>query len=182
MVTAFARNASKVGFQHDNLSIFVGDALDPISVDKAVQGHDAVLCSLGAGMKGIVRSEGTKNIIHAMEQADVHRLICQSTLGIGDSRNNLNLFWKYFMFGLLLRKAYKDHIKQEQFVSASELDWTIVRPGEFTDGAQIGQYRHGFSGKDHTPELKISRADVANFMLKQISDETYLHKTPSLSY
>ena len=181
-VTAFARDASKIGVQHPNLVITVGDALDSLTVEKAVQGHDVVLCSLGAGMQGVVRSEGTKNIIHAMEQADVHRLICQSSLGVGDSRGNLNLFWKYIMFGLLLRQAYKDHIIQEKFVSQSELDWTIIRPGEFTDGAHTGHYRHGFSGTDHTPKLKISRADVADFMLKQINDETYLYKAPGLSY
>jgi len=181
-VTTFTRDASKVGVQNEHVNIIVGNVLDPISVDDAVTGHDVVLCSLGAGMKGVVRSEGTKNIIHAMQQSGVKRLICQSSLGVGDSKSNLTLFWKYFMFGLLLRKAYKDHFYQEQYVSQSELDWTIVRPGEFTDGDHTGQYQYGFSPAERSLKLKVSRADVADFMLKQISDKTFLYKTPGLSY
>ena len=86
------------------------------------------------------------------------------------------------MFGLLLRPAYADHISQESYVTQCRLDWTIVRPAAFTDGERTGQYRHGFSGTDKTTKLKISRADVADFMLKQLTDEMYLHKTPGLSY
>lgn len=183
MVTAFARDPVRVDIKHANLQVIQGDVLDhPASVEKAVQGHDAVLCSLGAGRKGAVRSEGTRNIIHAMEKASVRRFICQSTLGVGDSRDNLSFFWKHIMYGLLLRPAYADHVSQENHVKKSHLDWTIVRPGAFTDGERTGQYRHGFRGTDKTTKLKISRADVADFMLKQLTDDAYLHKTPGLSY
>ena len=181
-VTAFARDINKVDIKHDNLQLFQGDAMDPASVEKAVQGQETVLCSIGAGRKGKVRSEGTLNIINAMEKAGVRRLICQSTLGVGDSRGNLNFFWKYIMFGLLLRPAYADHVNQENYVRQSNLDWIIVRPGAFIDGKLTGQYRHGFAGTDKTTKLKISRADVADFMLKQLTDDIYLHKTPGLSY
>ena len=92
MLTAFARDPVRVDIKHANLQVIRGDVLDPASVEKAVQGHDAVLCSLGAGRKGAVRSEGTRNIIHAMEKAGVRRFICQSTLGVGDSRDNLSFF------------------------------------------------------------------------------------------
>jgi putative NADH-flavin reductase len=64
----------------------------------------------------------------------------------------------------------------------SRLDWTIVRPGAFTDGPRTGRYRHGFGPADKAISHKISRADVAEFMLKQLSDPTYLRKTPALSY
>ena len=183
-VTAFARDATKVDSKHDNLQVAQGDVMDPASMEQAVQGQEAVLCSLGAGRKltGRVRSEGTRNIISAMEKVGVRRFICQSTLGAGDSRGNLNFYWKYLMFGLLLRSMYADHARQESYVKQSPLDWTIVRPGSFTDGERTGQYRHGFPATDKTTKLKISRADVANFMLKQLTDDTYLHKTPGLSY
>jgi putative NADH-flavin reductase len=62
------------------------------------------------------------------------------------------------------------------------LDWTIIRPGAFTDGPKTGKYRHGFPGTDRSLTLKISRADVADFMLRQLTDGAYLHKTPGLSY
>jgi putative NADH-flavin reductase len=181
-VSAFARNPAKLELEHANLTAVQGDALDSTSVKRAVHGQDAVLCSLGAGAKGAARSEGTRNIIRAMEKAGVSRFVCLSTLGVGDSRANLGFFWKHLMFGLLLRRAYADHVSQEDYVKESRLDWTIVRPGAFTDGNRTGVYRHGFPGTDKTIEGKISRADVADFMLKQLTDRTYLRETPGLSY
>jgi putative NADH-flavin reductase len=181
-VFAFARDPSKLDIKHDNLQVVQGDAMDFSSVEKAVQGQDAVICCLGAGRKGTVRSEGTRNIVRAMEKAGVRRFICQSTLGVGDSWNNLSFCWQYIMFRGLLRQAYEDHVSQEDIVKQSDLDWTIVRPGAFTDGSRTGEYRHGFPGSDKTTKLKISRADVADFMLNQLTVDTYFHKMPGLSY
>ncbi|HET9494871.1 MAG TPA: SDR family oxidoreductase [Chloroflexia bacterium] len=181
-VTAFVRDSAKLDIKSPYLKVVQGDVLDPASVEKAVQGQDAVLCSIGAGRKGTVRSEGTRNIVRAMEKAGVRRLICQSSLGVGDSRGNLNFLWKYVMFGVLLREAFKDHVLQENFVKQSRLDWTIVRPAAFTDGERTGNYHHGFPGTRNGLRLKISRADVADFMLKQLGDSAYLRKTPGLSY
>ncbi len=181
-VTAFARNIAKITLNHERLHKVAGDVLDRASVGAAMPRHDAVLVVLGAGRKGGVRSSGTQNIIKAMHAQGVKRLICQSSLGVGDSRDNLNFFWKYIMFGLLLRLAYADHELQEQYVRDSGLDWTIVRPGAFTDGEHTGKYRHGFSGIEKKIALKISRADVADFLLKQLVDMRYLHKSPGLSY
>lgn len=181
-VTAFARNPSRVEGQHANLTIVQGDVMNPASVERAIDGHEAVMCSLGAGAKGKIRSKGTQNIIRAMEKTETRRFICQSTLGVGDSQGNLNFFWKYIMFGLLLRQAYTDHVLQETYVRQSELDWTIIRPAAFTDGERTGRYMHGFSSRDKTPTGKISRADVADFMLNQLNDDTYLRAAPGLSY
>ena len=182
-VTAFARSKSKLqDIEHNHLTLYEGDVLDPASVEKAVKGHEAVLCALGAGRKGRVRSEGTRNIIRAMEKAGIKRFICESTLGAGDSKDNLNFFWKHIMFGWFLKEAYADHELQEKYIKASDLDWTIVRPAAFTDGKATGNYQHGFSSKDKSLKLKISRADVAMFMLMQLTTDEYLKKTPGLSY
>ncbi|NEO31525.1 MAG: NAD(P)H-binding protein, partial [Symploca sp. SIO3C6] len=108
--------------------------------------------------------------------------ICKHTSAQRYSWGNLNFFWKYIMFGILLRKVFADHQRQENYVKHSGLDWTIVRPGAFVDGDRTGNYRHGFPGTDQTSKLKISRADVADFILKELADEEYIHKTPSLSY
>jgi len=181
-VTAFGRDATKLTENRHQLLFVQGNILDPEAVEKAIEGHDAVLCAIGAGRKGGVRAEGTRNIIAAMEKTGVKRLICQSTLGVGDSQTNINAFWKYIMFGFLIRPAFLDHVAQEQHVMQSNLDWTIVRPGAFIDGVRTGNYRHGFSPTDKTTQLKISRTDVADFMLKQLLGDTYLFKTPGLSY
>jgi len=182
-VTAFARHPETLSFEHPGLTCIAGDVFDPAAVAAAIQGHDAVLVSLGTlKWKNKVRSIGTRHIVEGMQQHGVKRLICQTTLGIGDSEGNLNFYWKYIMFGLLLRPFYKDHIIQEAIVKNSGLDWTIVRPGSFTDEPAQGTYKQGFSGSEKELTLKIPRADVAGFMVKQLSDDTYLHQTPGLSY
>mgnify|MGYP001800033318 FL=1 len=183
-VTAFARTPDKLEIQHPDLIRIPGDVMDSDAVEQAIHGQDAVVCVLGSGKKltGTVRSEGTYQIIQAMEATGVRRLICQSTLGTGDSWGSLNFYWKYIMFGFILRHVFADHEKQESYVRQSQLDWTIVRPGAFLDGKRTGHYRHGFPGTDKSSHLKISRADVADFILKQLNDKTYLHQTPSLSY
>lgn len=85
-VTAFVRNAEKLSsFKHENLKIVQGDVLNAADVKHALQDQEVVLCALGDGSKGKVRAAGTENIIRAMHCAGVRRLICQSTLGAGDS-------------------------------------------------------------------------------------------------
>ena len=90
LVTAFLRDPAKLAISHSNLRVVQGDVLDYKSVEKGIENHEVVIGVLGAGAKGNVRAAGTKNIIRAMEKKGVKRLICQSTLGIGDSRGNLN--------------------------------------------------------------------------------------------
>ena len=181
-VTAFARDPARISVQHANLAKYAGDVLDPDAVSKAVAGHDAVLIALGAGRKGGIRSAGTKNVIDGMVQHGVKRLVCETTLGAGDSYGVLNFFWKRLMFGLLLRPAFADHQAQEIHIRDSGLDWVIVRPAAFTDGPATDDYQHGFAATERTLTFKISRADVAGFMLRQLADNTYLHRTPGLSY
>ncbi len=181
-VTAFLRDASKFDRTHQNLKLVEGDVLDAEAVTAAVKGHDAVLVALGAGRKGGVRAQGTKNIIDAMERHNVRRLVSQTTLGAGDSHGHLNFFWKHIMFGWLLKQAMADHEEQEAFIRQSALDWITVRPAAFTDGPATGDYKLGFPQSEKGLSLKISRADVASVMLKQITADTYLRQSPSLSY
>lgn len=180
-VTAFTRDPAKVGRRHERLSVAGGDVTGVGRVTDAVAGHDAVIVALGAGRKGGVRGPGTKSVIEAMRAAGVRRIIVQSTIGAGDSRTNLNFFWKRIMFGMLLRPAYADHQAQERIVMSSDVDWTIIRPGSFTEGPRTGEYRRGF-GPAEKSQLKISRSDVADFVLEQLDDHTFLRKTPAISY
>lgn len=180
-VTAFTRNAASVAISHPRLSVIEGDVMLAGDVLCAVEGQDAVIVALGAGRNGTVRSVGTQHVVDAMKRQGVSRLIVQSTLGAGDSRPALNFFWKRIMFGLLLRPAYADHQRQEEIVKASGLDWTLVRPSSFTDGPATNRYQHGFAPTIKGLALKISRADVAGFMLRQLTDQTYLGRAANLS-
>ncbi|MDR2998188.1 MAG: SDR family oxidoreductase [Microbacterium sp.] len=179
-VTALVRDPVKLN--DESVAVVQGDVLDPVAVRDAVDGQEAVIVVLGAGRRGGVRGPGTRVIIDAMRDAGVQRLIVQSTLGVGDSRPNLPPVWRYLMFGLLLRPAYADHVEQEQHVRDSGLRWTIVRPAAFTDGPRTGVYRHGFGPDAEDLSSKISRADVADFLLGQLTSPSYVHRTPGLSY
>ncbi len=182
-VTAFARRPERLDIDHSELRRVAGDAEDAAAVAAAIESQEAVVVALGAGMSrtGRVRSAGTLNVIHGMQRHGVRRLICQSTLGAHESWPNLNFFWKRIMFGALLRPVFKDHERQEDMVRASGLDWTIVRPGAFTDGPAGGTIREGFDPAEQGLRLKISRADVAAFLARQISDRRYAGQAVAVS-
>lgn len=184
-VTAFARNTAPLkSLNNSRLTLVNGDVFDTEQVSNALKGQEVVCITLGSGKqrKGTVRSQGTQNIIAGMKQQGVKRLICQTTLGTGDSKGNLNFFWKRIMFGWFLKEVFLDHELQEQYVSESGLDWTIVRPSAFTDGEKTKQYQHGFDATASALKLKISRADVADFILQQTRSQQYLLQTPGVSY
>ena len=186
-VTAFARNPDAVKTKHKNLVVVQGDILDYASVERAVKGQDAVLSALGtkALRRNTTISDGTQNIITAMEKFGVKRLVFESSISIGDSKpqqRQFGLLYKIIIFPLILRNMFRDKEIQERYIMQSTLDWVIVRPAVLTNGPRTGVYRNEFSAADTSVKAKISRADVADFMLKQLTDDTYVHKAPSLSY
>lgn len=183
-VTVFVRKPEKLHQKDKKLNVVKGDVLDYTSVERAIKGHDIVLCTLGRPPrdKSNLRSNGTKNIIRAMEKSGVKRFICQSSDGVGDSHDTLPFFMKYLIVPLMLRHAFADHEIQETHIKQSQLDWIIVRPVALTDGEHTGFYQHGYTTDNKTVTFKISRADTADFMLKQLVDNNYLHRTPSISY
>jgi nucleoside-diphosphate-sugar epimerase len=161
--------------------------LDAVSVQNAVPGHDAVLCCLGspANKIGNIRSQGTLNVIQAMQKTGLKRFICQTSLGYGDSVEVLNRtpwFFKNLIVPFILKKGFADHALQEEYIKQSGLDWTIIRPGNLTDGPHTGVYKHGFSYNDKTLSVKVSRADVADLMLKKLDIDTGIHQTIGISY
>jgi putative NADH-flavin reductase len=183
-VTAFARDPAKMAPERTGLHVVEGDALDAAAVERAVPGHTAVLCAVGAPAsdRRTVRTEATRNIIRAMEIHEVERLVCLSSLGFGDTRDMLPFVMRYIVVPLFLRHAFADHALQEKLIKQSDLEWIIARASALTDGPWTGVYRHGFFGTEKGTRLKISRADVADFMLNQLTSDGYLHQTPGLSY
>jgi len=183
-VTAFARSPDKFDQKHAKLQVIKGNVLDFASVERAIQGQDVVLCTLGMPPKdkNNLRANGTKNIIRAMEKTGVRRFICQSSYGVGDTSDTLPFLMKYLIVPFILRRAFADHEVQENYIKESQLDWIIARPAALTDGEHTGSYQHGFTSDNKTVTFKISRADTADFMLKQLADNNYLQKTPSISY
>ena len=117
-----------------------------------------------------------------MEKLGVKRFVCESSLGIGDSKGQLGALYNYVVIPLLLRNIFADKEVQERIIQSSALDWVIVRPALLTNGPRTGVYRSGFGSRDNSIQAKISRADVAEFMLAQTGSDLYLRKAPGVSY
>ena len=111
-----------------------------------------------------------------MEARAVRRLICVTGFGAGDSRGRGGLLYNGALC-LFLGRIYADKDAQEWIIRRSRLDWTIVRPTILTDGRPTGAYRVLVDARDWRSGF-ISRADVAEFLVRQIDDNAFLHKTP----
>ncbi|MFT5460998.1 MAG: putative NADH-flavin reductase, partial [Myxococcota bacterium] len=182
-VTAFVRNPAKVQTANANLTVVRGDVRDADAVRAAVAGHDAVLCALGAPARDRsgLRATGTVNIVRAMRAHGVRRLVVQSSHGIGDSAVGLPWWMRWLLVPLYLANAFADHEAQEAAVRSSELDWTLVRPPHLTDGPLSGEVGHGYPMELPLPSTKISRADVAQFMLEQLDAPGYIRRTVAIA-
>ncbi|PSR16805.1 epimerase [filamentous cyanobacterium CCP3] len=180
-VTAFSRHADALTADFPMIKTIEGDVTDKATVEKAVQGQDAVLSALGSSSlkRSPALTTGVRNIVEAMEQYNVRRLVYQSSLGVGESRKQVGFLVRNIIIPLVLRNAIADHEDKERIIKQSNLDWVIVRPAGLTNGDHTGEYR---SGETIDFGAKISRADVADFMLKQVTDDACLKKTPGVSY
>ena len=185
-VTAFARDPGKVDIHHEHLRIVKGNILEYATLLPAVEGQDTVISALGIRMlgKNSIISEGTKNILRAMEAKQVKRFICMSSVGVGESRAQqkcLGFLYNHFVIPVLLRNMFDDKEVQEEAIMKSSLDWTIVRPVILTNGKKTRQYT-AVPPTDSSLGQKISRADVADFLLSQMSAQDHIKEAVSLSY
>jgi len=127
-------------------------------------------------------SQATKCILAAMEREGTKLFVCESSLGVGDSKGQLGPFYTYAIIPILLHSVFADKELQEKVIQCSHVEWVIVRPGLLTNGPKTGNYRAGFSVTDKSIQGRISRADVADFILRQLTDPTYIGKMPGISY
>ena len=186
-VRAFARSAGSIGLSNPRLEKRNGNALYAGDVSAAMTGVDTVILTLGTragpGMVlGPVRlfSGATQVVVEAMKKAKVRRLLCVTGFGAGDSRSKLGPL-QAMVFQLLLGRVYEDKDAQEMIVRRSGLDWIIVRPVILTNGKRTGRYKVLCDPKDWRSST-ISRADVADFLVKQVQGTAYLGKTPVLTH
>ncbi len=155
-----------------------GDILEYEKVHQAVQGQEAVISALGveSKKKSTVLSEGTRNIVKAMEASSIKRLICLSSAGI--MKNDGGFVFGKIIIPLFLKETFADKIRQMEIISKSSLDWVVIRPSGLTDAPKTGKYKIR-SDKPGSPN--VPRADVADFMLKLLTDKQYDHTLPAIS-
>ena len=177
VVSVLVRDPGKLDVSHPQLTVIRGDVLDYAAVEQAVRGHDAVISALGHKrffQPTRILSDGTRNIVRAMEAHGVRRLVCETSLGLGDSAGRMGLYYTLFVLPVILPFYFWDKTRQERVVAGSSAEWVIVRPGALTNGARRGAYRHGRRIGNYLWTVSVSRADVAHFMLDQVDDNTYL--------
>jgi uncharacterized protein YbjT (DUF2867 family) len=182
-VTALVRNPSKLQIDDPRLTVMRGDVLDSESVSVAMRGQEGVFCALGHKRyfsPTRILSEGTRNLLSAMEAHGVRRLVCETSLGLGDSAGRMGLYYTCFIIPVILPFYFWDKTRQERAIAESNVEWTIVRPGVLTNGSRRGQSRHGRGIGSFLWTVRISRADVADFMLNQLVSDTYLGAAPGL--
>ena len=186
-VTAFVRNPKGLDMEEaDGFRIFTGDVLQPKTVDRAMVGQRAVLCALGPRARtGIgetptnVVSVATRHILEAMETCGTRRLITLSSVGVGDSRGKgqaglRGRLLESIIVPLFLRAQFRDKEVQEEAVRESSVEWVIVRPTSLVDRPARGAFRVTTNG-DAVPGT-IARADVAAFMVDQLTQNEYIGK------
>ena len=161
-----------------------GDARDEATLARAMDGCDAVVSALGTGMgrrKVDLLTVATRALVPAMTRKGVRRLVCVSALGVGDSRGHGGFVFDRLFQPLLLGQAYKDKERQEAAIRASALDWVVVRPARLTDDPARGSVR-AFTDLAGVHGGKIARADVAQFVVEQLTIDTYLRRTPVIMW
>lgn len=170
-VTAFVRTPSKIDLAHEQLHIVQGDAFNKEEVAAAIAGHDVVVSCLGSsqGMKKSTElEEMTKNIVAGMQAHNIKRIVYTASAGINNEIPGIS--GKMVM--KMLKNALMDHRNAVDYIEGHELNFTIVRPMGLTNNAFTGTYRESKVG---IPEKSksISRADVAHFIVKALSDKQY---------
>jgi putative NADH-flavin reductase len=178
------RNPSSLRVDHPRLTVVQGDVLDLASVETAMRGQEAVVCALGHKRffyPTRILSEGTRNILWGMESHGVRRLVCVTSLGIGDSAGRLGLLYTLFVIPAILPFYFWDKARQERIIARSNVDWVIVRPGALTNGAKRGGLRHGARTGSYLWSVRVSRADVAEFLLDQLESNTYVRSAPGVA-
>ncbi len=158
--------------------------MDASKVDETVAGQDAVLLALGhtKTSPGNMQTVGTRNIVDAMKRHGVRRLVSLTGAGVRAPEDRPKLVDRLIvtLLKLMQRDVLQDAERHAEIIKKSGLDWVIVRAPRLNDGERTGRYRVGYVGKDSG--TKISRADVAAFMLEQTSSDDYLHNMPMVSY
>jgi putative NADH-flavin reductase len=198
-VTALARSPQKIDRVHSQLTIVGGDPLDTEQLRRTVPNHDVVLCAIGPSprprpsLTGIFRKNQpagngfrgraehihrdlARSLVPAMESVPVRRLVVVSSAFLFSDALIPAVAGRLFF-----NDTVKDAAEMERMIVASRLDWTIVRPPELTDGSRTGQYRVKDSHLSRFG-FRVSRADVADFMLGEVEANRHLGKVVGVCY
>lgn len=184
-VTAMVRNLANLSLVHKNLQIVQGDIRQPETFEKYLNRQDVIISAIGAGNREptTLYSEGARNLLAAMGRQQVRRVffISASAIEISPEQSFIVRLATRFIVQKLFGNGYADQRIMEKLVKGSDTDYTIVRPPRLTNGPETGRYRFAVN-KFLKNCLKISRADVARFMVENIRNAQAYRATIEIAY
>jgi putative NADH-flavin reductase len=183
LVTAFVRSPEKFTLKHAHLNVLQGDSLDAVAVEQAIKGHEAVVSALGPSRPPVphMMEISARNIVSAMEKHNVKPLVSTTGAGVRQPEDQPKWIDRFFgvLLNLLAKEVVLDSAENVKTIQASQVEWTIVRFPRLTDGARTRTYRVGYVGKESGTQ--VSRADAADFILKELTERNWLRKLPLVS-
>jgi len=184
-VRAFKRGAKAIGRQHERHQVVEGSLDDLSQVRAAIAGASAVIVVLGPRSESQVpfTARATANILRAMAEAGVTRIVCVTGAMVGEGYPNRGGFYRRMRAKHAKRAPdlARDRDEQERILKESPLDWTVVKPPRLTDGERRGSVRTG-------PDLpigmtaKVSRADLASFLLDEAANREFVRRCVFIAY
>lgn len=190
-VTALVRNTDSIGLTHPNLLLLEGTPERLSDVEKTLSGATCVMVALNISRRSdfpwaqVITPENLlrnamKNIVHAMEEQQISRIITISAWGVYDSYQEIDPILKFLINYSKIGVTYKGHEEQEQLLRNSDLNWTAVRPVNLKNNTQFKQIieRHNNSNKLN---MTVGRNDVAKYMLEILNNSDYFKQAPAIS-
>ena len=183
-VRVMALDPDKVKKVHPRLEVVKGDIADSTALAAALKGQDAVLSALGVNERkpNNILSEGVRNLVRAMKRQKVKRLIFVSSLGVGESKGKLGPLYNWVILPTLLKNIFADKERAEEVIRQTSLQWTIVRPGSLTSKPLTAKYRAGPDAAKKRWFPRVSRADVADFILDTLEHDRFVREAPAICY
>ena len=185
-VTAFVRSPGKLGIAAAAVDVVAAELTDEDAIREAVEGADAVISALGPPIDPFVRgtplTDGTRRIVAAMHECGVRRLVALATVSVPDPRDRPRLLDRLVPIGigLLIPGALREVQGISEVVATSELDWTVARIFAPIDVPANHTLRAGFLGRDSVG-VEMSRADIADFLVDQVSSSDFVGAAPAIS-
>ena len=187
-VNVLVRDSNKLTLKHKKLRIFEGTPTDVNALTAAMEGCDAILSTLNISRKSdfpwsaIVTpadflSQTATNIVKLAPVLNIARVIALSAVGVGETRNDIPVWFRWLVDHSNIGVTYKDHERQEKIFAQSDLKFTILRPVGLTNSNKVSEVRVSFNNEPK-PSLTISRQDVARFILKELAKDLYVYKMP----
>lgn len=183
-IKALVRSPEKLKINDEKLGVLQGDIFNISDLEPVIKGTEAVVSALGAPNLGRthIYSQGMKNIIDVMKKYGVKRLICISAAGVGPGRDpNFPFIFDRILKPLVLGRTFADMYRMEQIIISTDVNYTIMRPPMLTKKGLTGHYRVE-KGRSLPKGTKISRADLAHFMVNCINDEKYFKCLAAIAY